>query len=195
MSVTLPLWLVISQWVLLFALGFLILTMYRQVGLQMRLRDMGTDREGLAIGGVAPGFEYFPAQDYSKSIPIRFEPKGSWSLILFADPGCVSCEGALSELERFVPKLGNSVRLFVATSAEPAQIAAIDAFKKTSLPISRVSHDVPYKLFRTLVTPFVFLIDPEGIIRAKGFATDEKAFRKIVQKVHRSAIAVVPATL
>lgn len=32
MNISLPLWMLVSQWMLLFALGFLVILMYRQIG-------------------------------------------------------------------------------------------------------------------------------------------------------------------
>jgi len=184
-NITLPLWLVISQWVLLLALGFLAITMYRQLGFLMRLKEVGTERDGLPLGEVAPSFEY-TSHNGSEGTPHRFDPKGSWSLLLFADPGCVSCEESLASLERLTPKLRITARTLVATSAEPAQIAAIDAFSTTFLSIIRVRQDVPYKLYRVRATPFIYLIDPEGIISAKGTVTTEAKIRKFVEKINRS---------
>jgi hypothetical protein len=48
-DITLPLWLVVSQWTLLFALGFLIIVMYRQVAFLQRLKGAGPEREGLLL--------------------------------------------------------------------------------------------------------------------------------------------------
>src|SRR5438034_11685266 len=89
-DITLPLWLVVSQWTLLFALGFLIIIMYRQVAFLQRLRDGGSEREGLPIGEKAPVFDYLPVNGRSSSG--HFDPRGSWSLLVFADPTCVSCQ-------------------------------------------------------------------------------------------------------
>src|SRR5947209_10368556 len=101
-DVSLPLWLVVSQWVLLFALGLLIVVMYRQVGFLQQLKDQGSEREGLSIGEKAPAFDYTPANQ-SRAASARFEPQGNWSLLLFADPTCVSCQGTLLALERLMP--------------------------------------------------------------------------------------------
>ncbi len=46
-DITLPVWLFVSQWVLLFALGFLIIMMYRQVAYLEQVKDHGAERNGL----------------------------------------------------------------------------------------------------------------------------------------------------
>lgn len=188
-DITYPLWLVVGQWTLLFALGFLVIVMYRQVGYLQGLRDVGSEREGLPIGEKAPSFDHSPVNS-SISASIHFNPTGRWSLLVFADPGCVSCQNTLRALERLTPKLGQTVYVLVVTNADPAQIAAVDAFRTASIDISRVNSDVPARLYRTRITPFGHLIDPAGVVRAKGIAADEHSIQKIVRKVDRSIVNV-----
>jgi hypothetical protein len=187
-DITLPLWLVVSQWTLLFALGFLIIVMYRQVAFLQRLKGAGTEREGLPVGEKAPAFDYMPINRRSAST--HFDPKGTWSLLVFADPTCVSCQGTLLALERMAPKLRQTMRILVATNADPAQFNAVDAFRTASVDISRVPGDVASRLYQTTITPFGYVIDPEGKIRAKGVATDEASIRKIVRKADRNPVNV-----
>lgn len=187
-DITFPVWLVVSQWVLLFGLGFLVITMYRQVALLESLKDSGSDREGLPVGAKAPSFDYMPL-NRSVTVPVRFESEGKWSFLLFADPTCASCKNALLALERLVPKL-ESMQVLVATTAEPALIAAIDAFRNASVEIGRIPADVSTKLYGTTVTPFGHLIDPEGVIHAKGIATDESSIRRIVRQGDRKPVNV-----
>ncbi len=188
-DITLPVWLVVSQWVLLFAPGFLIIVMYRQIGLLEQLKDRGSEREGLSIGEKAVPFDYTRVDQVTHA-SARFEPRGRWSLLVFADPGCVSCQNTLLALERWLPKLGPLMRVLVATTAESAQIAAVDAFRTATCDICRIRSDVSSKLYRTGVTPFGYLIDPEGIIRAKGIVVDEASIRKLVSKADRKPINV-----
>jgi hypothetical protein len=188
-DIILPLWLVVSQWTLLFALSFLIIVMYRQIGYLQQLKDSGSEREGLPLGEKAAAFDYIPANG-STNAPARFDPNGKWSLLLFADPGCVSCQNTLLSVERLAPKLGQAMRVLVVTSAEPTQIAAADAFRNASVQIGRIRSDVATKLYRTTVTPFGYTIDPEGMIRAKGIVGDESAIRRLVRKADRSPVNV-----
>lgn len=192
-DVILPLWLVASQWVLLFALGLLVIILYRQLGFMMRLKDQGTERGGLAIGEQAPAFDYIPAILPAGS-STSFDPQGSWSLLVFAEPGCVSCKNTLAALERLTPQLEQRMRLLVVTSAEPSHIAAVEEFRSASVSIGQVSYEVSSKLYQTAITPFAYLIDPEGVIQNKGLPGDEAAIRKIVQKVNERAPKVASTT-
>src|SRR5436190_20300152 len=81
-DITFPVWLVVSQWVLLFGLGFLVITMYRQIALLESLKGAGSEREGLPVGAKAPSFDYMPVNQ-NINVPVRFESEGKWSLLLF----------------------------------------------------------------------------------------------------------------
>ncbi len=188
-DISLPLWLVVSQWTLLFALGFLIIVMYRQVGLLEQLKDAGSEREGLTVGEKAPSFDHIPIKQDTND-PLRFEPTEGWTLLAFADPECVSCENTVRALERLSPKLRQTMRVLVVTRSQPPQIAASDAFSTASFAISRIRADVSYKVYRTNVTPFGYLIDPQGMIRAKGVIGDEASIRNLVQKGNHVPINV-----
>src|SRR5690348_5630580 len=122
-DVSLPLWVVVSQWVLLLALGFLVIVAYRQFGYMMYLKDKGSEHDGLDIGEQAPSFIYTPAHQNGRPTH-HFDPKGGWSLLLFADPGCVSCRIALQGLEGVIPELPREMRVLVVTSSEPTLIDA-----------------------------------------------------------------------
>ncbi len=188
-DISLPLWVVVSQWVLIFALGCLVIIAYRQLGYVMHLKEIGSEGDGLAIGQQAPTFTYTSLnQAY---LPERFDPNGKWSLLLFADPGCVSCQNALRALHRLAPELTNT-QILVVTSADPALVAAVEEFRTASVPISRSERDVPFKLYQTHSTPFMYVIDPKGEIRAKGIVGDESSMRKIVRNANRSVVQVVP---
>jgi cytochrome oxidase Cu insertion factor (SCO1/SenC/PrrC family) len=178
--IILPLWVAISQWVLLLALGFFVIVAYRQIGYMLHLKDIGSERDGLPVGEKAPLFDYILA-NHKMNAEARLDPQGKWTLLLFADPSCISCQTALSALEHFAPTL-RGTQVLVATTSEPTVIEAVEQFRDATVPISRVDRDVPTKLYQTLTTPFAYIIDPEGIIRAKGMASDEAALRKIAQK-------------
>jgi hypothetical protein len=188
-AIALPLWLVVSQWTLLFALGFLVIVMYRQVGFLQNLKNINSEQEGLPIGEKAPMFNHTPVKE-GASASTGFASKGHWTLLLFLDPGCVSCQNTLRTLEQMAPQLGQAVQVLVVTSAEPPVIAAVDTFRASSLDISRVSSDVSTRLYRTRITPFGYLIDPEGSVRAKGIAADGGSIQKMLRKVDRSATKV-----
>ena len=83
--------------------------------------------------------------------------------------------------------------MLVATSSDPALIGAVDAFRTTPFPVGRVSSEVPTRLYHTSVTPYGYVIDPEGKIRAKGVAADDSSIRKLLRQIDRTPVNVVSA--
>lgn len=193
MSIVLPLWLFVSQWVLLFALGVLIVLAYRQIGYMVHLTDSKTESVGLSIGEEAQAFDYLLAGQ-NGSVQSRFKPQEQWSFLLFADPGCVSCQEVLPILERLVTTRGKTFYILVVTSANPIQIDVSDAFRETSLNVGLVNYDVPSKLYRTRVTPFAYVVDTQGKIRDKGVVVGESDLRKMLYGVHRNIVPLESLT-
>lgn len=195
--INIPLWLFVSQWVLLFAFAFLLFTVYRQMGFWLGLKQVGTSKEGLEIGTQAPDFPFDYINRPANASPARFDTKGHWSFLLFADPNCAGCQQALPMLERLIAESPNkTVQTLLVTTADPAFIEASEVFRHTSLAIGRVNSEVPLKLYLTRSLPFAYIIDPEGSIRAKGVISSESAARKLfsssdhhrvvpVESVHR----------
>ncbi len=101
--------------------------------------------------------------------------------MLFADPGCTSCEAAISALEQVVRGENARTRIVIATNAAPQIIDAIAAFRETPVEIARVEREVPYLSYQTLVTPFFFAIDQGGVIRAKGSTTSPREIRTLLR--------------
>jgi hypothetical protein len=185
MTITLPLWFVVAQWVLLFALGMLIIILYRQLGFLLHLRDQGTAQEGLPIGERAPSFEYALINENAQAVH-HFEPRAVWTLLVFAEPGCVSCKKTIGALEQLTPKFKQQLQPLIVTSAEPELIAAVDEFANTPLALGRIDRTVSQRLYRTRSTPFAYLINPDGVVEAKGVVSDETAIRRLITRVGRT---------
>ncbi len=180
-----PLWIFISQWILLFALGAFVITAYRQLGYILHLHDFmetaGSERDSLALGAHAVGFHYTLTKEAGNRDQ-SFEPQGMPSLLLFVDPGCMSCQNALRALERLAPQFRNKIRFLVITSSEPTFLEASEAFRSTSLEVGRVKKEVIYQQYQTNITPFLYLIDQNRVIRAKGGVDGESSIKKIIRR-------------
>ncbi|HVC75392.1 MAG TPA: hypothetical protein VND96_02625 [Candidatus Micrarchaeaceae archaeon] len=155
---------------LLFALAALVVVVFRQMGYLLRLKGVGTARDGLAAGSRAPGFQ-FRASTGGYRLE-RFEPGGNWTLLVFADPGCVSCESAIDKLEGLRTDAPTDLQVVIATSLEPSRIAPESRFLTTSIPILHVASDVATKLYQSNSVPLAILVDRAGIVRGKTIPTD-----------------------
>jgi hypothetical protein len=193
-DILLPEWLFISQWVLLCALGFLVLVAYRQIGHLARLDRRSSKDAGLPLGTTAPAFEYLPVHSPGKEIQ-RFEPGKYWSLLVFAEPGCTSCVQALAVLEKLAPRLSARLHIQILTSASLKRIqAADDPFNTTMIALGVINEDIASTLYHVSMTPFAYLVNPEGRIQAKGPVPDERAIKQVIQSMSHRTIQVTTRT-
>ena len=173
--------LVNTQWVLLLALGVLVIVMYRQLAYLMRLVGGNSAQEGLAVGESAPKFEYLDLRNESAK-PQQFVPGGSVTLLMFADPGCNACEKALVALDRAAHGAPH-LQVIVATEAPAEVIEQFDAFAQTPLRLVQVAHDVSRRIYRVAATPFVFVLSHTGQVVAKGAAHTTGEIRRMLKPV------------
>jgi hypothetical protein len=182
MNVPLPI--SIAQWVLLFGLGVLVIVMYRQLAYVLNLIGVDAEQTGLVIGERAPSFKYTSNVRSTEPLVHSFLPSGHSTLLMFADPGCLSCEHAMVALERVVAATnGLSLRVLVVTDADPELVAVTDSFSATSLELGHVHGDVARRLYRTHLTPFLYGIGPDGAVRSRGVAEREEQISAVLHKM------------
>lgn len=189
-TVQVSIWIVVGQWVLLFALGLLVVVAYRQLGYMLHLKDImsnaGSERDGLALETQAPSFSYIPVREgISGNLPQHFESGGREVLLLFADPGCVSCQNALITLEEVAPQVRHKLSLLVMTSSDPELVAAVKEFHSSTFEVGLVKKEVIFKSYKTYTTPFMYIIDAKGVIRAKGLAGSKNDINRVLRKAER----------
>jgi hypothetical protein len=158
-----PVYLAVTQWVILFSLALLLLILYRQFARQLGL-GAAAPAHGLEAGSAAPAFSYGrPGRPRDAE---RFEPaSGRPSLLLFGDPSCDACERALRDLEVAVRSpLLDGVDVLVVTSEPDTHLAASETFRATSLRVGRTEDGVGHR-YQVDVTPFVYGIGPDGRVR------------------------------
>lgn len=192
-GISIPLWIIVTQWVLLAALALLIVALYRQIGYMIHLKEQQQGQGGLVPGSQAPAFQYVPLLDSDDTSPNLFDPVGKWSLLVFAEPACASCQHALQAIERVAPKWPASLRVAVMVTAEPALVASVESFRRARVPLGHVQSEVVLKDYQTSVTPFAYVIDPAGIVRAKGAVPDESALEKLLRQPDVRVESIVPA--
>ncbi|SRR6266568_900345 len=129
--------LVTAQWALLFALGLLVIVMFRQLARQLNpAARSGTDL-GPAAGRRAASFEYMRVSDGTTQ---RFSPgDGRPALLAFADVMCPSCEElvtSLGEADAHGELAGAKALLLI--SDPPSFLQVSEPFRATRLEIGRI---------------------------------------------------------
>jgi hypothetical protein len=173
-----PLFLVIAQWALLFALAVLMLVMYRQLG--WLLSENGKPAElGPPVGGRAARISYLslPGGEPAELTPGDGRP----ALIAFVDPTCPACEQLVASLDA-AHAAGDlaGITVLLLTSDPPSYLQISAAFTGTSLRIGQPASRTAVASYRATATPLLVAVDKTGVVRAAGPASQPAEVRASV---------------
>jgi thiol-disulfide isomerase/thioredoxin len=166
----------IALWVLVVVMAVLLILLYRHFGMISLGTLEGVQRDGLPVGSVAPGISGVTADGRDAG----WNPKASLpQVLLFAAPDCEPCANVLP----WVNKL--------ASSGAGVEVAAIVPGPKAEAIRMRERYDSPFLTlaedgsgafdrFRVRVTPFGFVIAPDGRVLAKGLCGDVNRLRHLL---------------
>lgn len=165
-GVDVPLPVVVTQWMLLVGLSLLVIIMYRQLAHMLLLTKASSSGGGRSIGDSIEPFEYWVgASTESKTFKANDRP----TLVMLSDPLCSSCGDALLDLERFAETgAARMLRILVLTEIDADLFRSVPIFEGRSLEIGRLAEGLSMRVFRTRVTPFVYMLDHDHKVLAKG---------------------------
>lgn len=172
-------WLVsyIVLWLLVLALGALLLLLYRHFGMMSLGTLEGVQRDGLPLGAEAPAISGIEANGTNAS----WQPKtGSYQMLLFGSPDCEPC----SAIMPFAQQLANArTNVTVATVVQGPKSEAVRMVDKHHPTFQTIADDGSgsFPRFRVRVTPFGFVIGPDGRVLAKGLCSDPARMRMLLQ--------------
>jgi hypothetical protein len=161
-------YLAVAQWALLFALGFLVVVMYRQLGRHLIPAKAQANGElGPAVGSQAAEFEYVRADDQKVR---HFTPgDGQAALVAFVDPTCPACEELVASLDEADANADLAeVRVLLLVSDPPSYLQISEPFRKTRFEVGRVLADSTLEAYRASATPLLVSVDNIGIVRSAG---------------------------
>jgi len=102
---------------------------------------------------------------------------------MFGDPLCISCERALSAIERLQQDDQDAYGL-VVTYAERRLIEAVSAFRDSPVPIHIVDQ-ASVDAYHVTQTPYLFIIDPSGHVKARGITDTLSGLQRLVIEARR----------
>ena len=172
-------WLIVSQvllWILVLALGFLLLGALRVLGLlRWRLEQLEAttpsrlNRNGLKPGKKAPDFT-LPSVAGTELSLSGFA--GRKVLLVFVQSGCGPCRQITPELNRLQGK--GEVQVLVVSNGDSEANRKWAGEVRARFPVltqERLSLSRRYEAF---ATPFAFLIDDKGVIRSAGIVNSRQ---------------------
>jgi len=167
-----PWWLIsfIALWLVVLALGFLLLGALRALGLlRWRLEQLEATtpsrigRGGLKPGQTAPDFCLPNAAGGEVSL---HDFAGRRVFLVFTQSGCKPCHRVIPELNRL--QRGGEVQVLVVNNGEPEATRQWAAEARANFPVLAQQQHSISKRYEMYATPFAFLIDERGVIASKG---------------------------
>jgi methylamine dehydrogenase accessory protein MauD len=160
-------WLVsyIALWALVLVLCLLVLLLYRQLGIMYLGSAEGVSRDGLERGKKAPDFSL--TDQYGN--PQRLSDyQGRPTALIFGSPHCSPCRVLMPQLHdwtRAHPEVG---LVWLNAASEEETLKFVSDIGATIPVAAYTPQDNLMDRYRVRVTPFMFLVDENGVIRAKG---------------------------
>lgn len=165
----------VFMWLLVCVLTVLVLLMYRHFGLMSLETVAGVERDGLQVGEPAPEIQGVAADGREVTMP------AAGRFIVFATPHCAPCA-------EVIPAIADLGAKSAATGLEVAVVVPgptsmvkelVEGYELSVPPIAEDGTGVSEK-YRVRVTPFAFVVDGDGRIRAKGLCSDPIRLRRIL---------------
>ncbi len=171
----------VAMWVLLIAEGILLLLVYRHFGLAALGTAEGVERDGLAIGEVAPAIRGVTAQGVS----IELVPQpGSLYLLMFVSPTCAPCAEILPSIHQLTITSNQIEVVLIVDGSRERVVQLIDKFHPPeSVTCLAEAEAGTYHGYSVRVTPFAFMVAKDGRIRAKGLCNTTGRLRRLLASV------------
>ncbi len=168
-------------WLVVIMLCVVVVALARQIGtLHLRLGPRGAleiDDEGPPLDDAPPIVE---ARDLDGA-PVTLGGGGPARLVLFVSPGCLVCD-------RVLPSVGvvaNSARLEALVVSDVDAHESKAAFGSTLGGIRIVPAPELMQTYAVPGTPYLVVMDPEGIVRAKGTINNLEQMEGLVETALR----------
>jgi len=160
-------WLVsyIILWILVIGLGLLVFLLYRQLGVMYLGSAEGVSRDGLTKGTPAPDFnlmdQYGNAQRLSSY-------RGRPVLLVFGSPSCTPCRTLLPQLEEWAADHRDMGVISLNAAPRDETLKYVSDMGATVPVVAHTPDDKIADRYKVRVTPFSFMVDENGVVRAKG---------------------------
>ncbi|MDQ3928734.1 MAG: TlpA family protein disulfide reductase [Chloroflexota bacterium] len=167
-------WLVsyIVLWLVVLVLLVLVILLYRQLGIMYLGSAEGVSRDGLDLGAQAPDFAL---TDQYGNLQRPADYRGRPLLLLFGSPNCGPCKVLLPELHAWASDHPHVGVLWLNLASREENLRYAKEMGATLPMPAHTPADGVVEHFKVRVTPFLFFLDEQGIVRAKGLANSREA--------------------
>lgn len=166
-------WLIsyIALWAVVLVQGAVIFVLLRQLGVIYLGTAQGVANDGLAPGESAPAFA-LPGLDGEL---VTLEALSGLPLLLvFGSPTCAPCKGLIPDLNVFAKERERDMRVLFLSRGEVDATQRFASENDVQVPVATHPDEKLPEQYKARVTPFAFIIDAEGVVRAKGLANNRE---------------------
>jgi len=176
--ITVPVYLVVGQAVLLGLACFVLASAYRRLGKPIE-HGHGHGPEDDAtrlVGTPLPDLGEMIDADGSAAPAPRTPGAGAPVLLVYVLPGCETCQAALARLLPLLEQDGPAPAVHLLSVGAHS---TVDAYRRFGLPIWRAERNLS-DIFGLKAYPVFLRVDETGMIKAAGSAHDPDALRSYV---------------
>jgi methylamine dehydrogenase accessory protein MauD len=165
------LWLVsfIVLWAIVLFQGLVIFVLMRQLGIIYLGTAQGVARDGIPAGQPAPAFSLPGLGGGARSLA---DYTGRSLLLVFGSTSCAPCRGLVPDLNVFASQHARDIDALFAIRGTPSEAQRFVEELHLQVPVGVFNDEELPEKYKARVTPFAFIIDGAGIVRAKGLANN-----------------------
>lgn len=180
----------IVLWVVVLALGFLVILLYRQLGQQYLGTAAGVSRDGLTVGTKAPDFTGI--DQFGEQVTMRqFLDGRHYLLLVFGAPTCAPCRQLLPQATQFEKDNTDKLRILWINRATDEESQRY--VQETGSTIRTIANEGGImERYKARITPFIFMLDGTGVVKAKGLANNRTNLEAYLQQAETGEVANQP---
>ncbi len=166
-------WLVsyIALWGVVLFQGVVIFVLVRQLGVIYLGTAQGVANDGLDVGKEAPDFSLRGLDGEQLSLASF---RGTPLMLIFGSPTCAPCRGLIPDLNAFARDRAEELRVLFLSRSDDESTRRFASEQNIEVPIAAHPDEELPNSYEARVTPFGFLVDNDGVIRAKGLANNRE---------------------
>lgn len=161
----------IVLWAVVLFQGVAIFLLLRQIGMMFLGTAQGVADDGLPLGKKAPDFALPDLEGRTVSLT---DFRGLPVLLIFGSANCTPCRGLIPDLNVFAGERQDELRVLFLSRGNVEEARRFMQEMDAHVPVAVHPDSALADSYQARVTPFAFLLDGEGIIRAKGLANNRE---------------------
>ncbi len=159
----------VGLWLLVLLEGCVLVLLLRGAGMMFLGTREGISRDGLPIGRTAPPFKALDS--HARSISLD-DYRGSWVVMIFAATSCEICWRLIPELRGLRESLAGAAEVVIMLRDDVHAVAEYAKAAGDDVPIVAIGRRGVVQAYKVRVSPFAHVVDPDGVVRAKGLVND-----------------------